>query len=45
MHRDAGIMRTLAIGVAAFALVTACRGTKRYDAEVEVTRISAVRKD
>lgn len=45
MHRGAGIIRTLAVAVAALGLVTACHGTKHYDAEVEVTRISAVRKD
>ena len=45
MHRGAGIVGTLAVAFAALGLVPACHGTKHYDAEVEVTRISAVRKD
>jgi len=45
MHRGAGIVRTLAFGAVVVATVAACHRPKRYDTNVEVTRISVVRKD
>lgn len=45
MHRGAGFVRALALGAIAVASTAACHRPKHYDTDVEVTRVSVVRKD